>query len=74
MLIVAFAVGIVFSPGVDAQQREKIPKVGYLSNSSSEAPGDSAFTQGLRDLGWVDGRTILGRCRARGQNSARHGP
>ena len=69
-LIVAFAVGIVFSPiGVDAQQREKIPKVGYLSNSSSEAPGDSAFMQGLRDLGWVDGRTIVIEARYAGARS-----
>ena len=69
-LIVAFAVGVFFSPiGVDAQQREKIPRVGYLSNSSSEAPGDSAFMQGLRDLGRVDGRTIVIEARYAGARS-----
>jgi putative ABC transport system substrate-binding protein len=69
-LIVAFAVGVVCSPiGVDAQQREKIPRVGYLSNSSSEAPGDSAFIQGLRNLGRVDGRTIIIEARYAGARS-----
>jgi putative ABC transport system substrate-binding protein len=69
-LIVAFAVGIVFSPiDVDAQQREKIPRVGYLSNSSSESAADSAFMQGLRDLGRVDGRTIVIEARYAGARS-----
>ena len=69
-LIVAFAVGVLFSPiGVEAQQTEKIPKVGYLSNSSSEAPADSVFLQGLRDLGRVDGRTIVIEARYAGARS-----
>jgi putative ABC transport system substrate-binding protein len=69
-LIVAFAVGVFFSPiGVDAQQREKIPRVGYLSNSSSETTADSAFMQGLRDLGRVDGRTIVIEARYAGARS-----
>jgi ABC-type uncharacterized transport system substrate-binding protein len=48
---------------------EKVPRVGYLSNSSSEAPGDSAFIQGLRDLGRVDGRTIVIEARYAGAKS-----
>ena len=70
--IVAFAVGVLFSPiGVDAQQREKIPKVGYLSNNSSEAPGDTAFMQDLRDLGRVNGRTIVIEARYAVRNNQR---
>jgi len=69
-LVVAFAVGIVLSPiGVEAQQPERIPRVGYLSNSSSETAVDSAFMQGLRDLGRVDGRTIILEVRYAGARS-----
>ena len=47
-LLVAFVIGVLFSPmKLDAQQSEKIPKVGYLSLSSSEAPGDGASAHDL---------------------------
>jgi putative ABC transport system substrate-binding protein len=69
-LIIAFAVGALFNPvGVEAQQTEKIARVGYLSNSSSEAPADRVFLQGLRDLGRVDGRTIVIEVRYAGARS-----
>ena len=42
----------------EAQQAGKVPKLGYLSNSSSEEAADRAFMHALRDLGWVDGQTI----------------
>jgi len=36
--------------GVDARQREKIPRVGYLSFSSNEdRTGDTAFIQGFTE-------------------------
>jgi ABC-type uncharacterized transport system substrate-binding protein len=37
----------------------RVPRLGYLSNSSGESSPDSTFIQGLSDLGWVDGRTIV---------------
>ena len=41
---------------LDAQQPGKIPWIGYLANAGS---GPSpAFTQGLRDLGYVEGKNI----------------
>jgi hypothetical protein len=43
----------------EAQRPEKLPKLGYLSNSSSESAVDTAFMQALRDLGWVGGQTIV---------------
>jgi len=52
-----------------AQQRARIPRLGYLANSAPEAPADSAFIHGLRDLGWVDGRTILIEARYVGARS-----
>jgi hypothetical protein len=37
-----------------AQQAGKVPKLGYLSNSSSEEAADTAFMEALRDLGRAD--------------------
>jgi ABC-type uncharacterized transport system substrate-binding protein len=44
-----------------AQQSEKVPRIGLLSpfSSSDAGPWYKAFLQGLRDLGWVYGKTIL---------------
>lgn len=68
-LIVAFAVGFLVSPIGAAQQTQKVPRVGYLSNSSEESAADTAFIQGLRDLGRVDGRTIIFEARYAGARS-----
>jgi len=45
----------------EAQQPTKIPRIGYLSvTSRSTSPGRvEAFRQGLRDLGYVEGKTIV---------------
>ena len=44
----------------DAQQPAKIPRIGYLSGSSLSAnrPRNEAFRQGLRELGYVEGKNI----------------
>jgi putative ABC transport system substrate-binding protein len=43
-----------------AQQPAKVPRIGYLTGSSSagESPRVEAFRQGLRDLGYVEGKNI----------------
>jgi putative tryptophan/tyrosine transport system substrate-binding protein len=41
-----------------AQQSEKIPRIGYLFPGSASTR-DEAFRQGLRELGYVDGRNIV---------------
>jgi putative ABC transport system substrate-binding protein len=54
--------GFLFaSLAVEAQQAGNVPKVGYLSASSSSVEGHrrKAFSAGLRDLGWVEGQNIL---------------
>ncbi len=46
----------------DAQQPIKVPRIGYVSGSGdANNPGSSvkAFRQGLRDLGYIEGKTIL---------------
>src|SRR5215471_15972356 len=42
-----------------AQQPGKLPTIGFLgANASGFAPWVSAFTARMRELGWVEGRTI----------------
>jgi len=46
----------------EAQQAGKIPRIGYLSSASPSATTPEfreAFRQGLRDLGYVEGKNIL---------------
>ncbi len=41
-----------------AQQPAKVPRVGILSPTASEAAPLTAFRERLRDLGYIDGKTI----------------
>ncbi len=44
----------------EAQQPAKqIPRIGFISSSTSDPPLLDAFQQGLRDLGYVDGKNIV---------------
>jgi putative ABC transport system substrate-binding protein len=45
----------------EAQQAEKVPRIGYLSGSppSAVAELNEAFGQGLRDLGYMEGKNIV---------------
>jgi putative tryptophan/tyrosine transport system substrate-binding protein len=47
-------------PFVDAQQIKRVPRIGLLSpfSPSDTALWHEAFRQGLRDLGWVEGKNI----------------
>jgi putative tryptophan/tyrosine transport system substrate-binding protein len=42
----------------DAQQPKKVPRIGWLG-ADPEAPTREVFRQGLRDLGYVEGQSIL---------------
>ena len=49
----------VWPLGADAQQAGKIARIGYLaSNLANQGPVE-AFRQGLRDLGYVEGRNVV---------------
>src|SRR5437867_4095832 len=50
---------LALSVSVQAQQQVKIPRIGYLSGTSlSNAARTEAFRQGLRELGYVEGKNI----------------
>src|SRR5262249_44304785 len=55
------AILLVLCGSVAAQQPTKIPRIGYLitSSPSAIAPRMDAFQQGLRELGYVEGKNIV---------------
>ena len=48
-------------PSAEAQQPTKVPRIGYLSPTSPSASPTriEAFRQGLRELGYVEGKNIV---------------
>jgi putative ABC transport system substrate-binding protein len=57
LVLAAVAAGLP----VGAQQASKIPRIGYLSGATPAAGGHlvEAFKQGLRELGYVEGKTFV---------------
>jgi ABC-type uncharacterized transport system substrate-binding protein len=49
------------APTSEAQQPEKVPRIGFLitSSPSAIAPRMDAFRQGLRELGYVEGKNVV---------------
>ncbi len=55
----AVAIGLTAPLPAEAQAPGKVPRIGFLSPiSSTNDPRLEAFLQGLRDLGYVEGKTI----------------
>jgi ABC-type uncharacterized transport system substrate-binding protein len=51
---------LAFVQQAEAQQADKIPRIGFLINSPSVFPGRiGAFRQGLRELGYVEGKNLV---------------
>lgn len=59
-----------FAVIAEAQQAEKVFRIGYLGSSGSDPP--QAFRQGLRDLGYVEGKNIIFEYRTTRGKSARY--
>ena len=80
-VVVLLAVAVI----AKAQQPKKVPRIGYLSATSPSADSAriEAFRQGLRELGYVEGKTLSSSgdmqrensiaSRARGRASASQG-
>src|SRR5262249_1132673 len=58
-LIITLTLGLVLAPDLaPAQAGAKTPRLGLLTIASAPHSGFEAFRQGLRDLGYVEGRSI----------------
>jgi putative tryptophan/tyrosine transport system substrate-binding protein len=58
--IVALVITFVMCGAVAQAQQSKVPRIGFLSagSASTYSPRNEAFRQGLRDLGYTQGKTI----------------
>src|SRR5262245_58770922 len=54
------AVGLAGAPPIaDAQQPGKLPRLGWLQNYPPTFPAYEGFREGLRELGYTEGRNII---------------
>jgi putative ABC transport system substrate-binding protein len=61
-LLGTLATGLLAAPlAVEAQTRTKVARIGYLSGDSATAHAQyaQAFSNGLRDLGYVEGKNLV---------------
>jgi putative tryptophan/tyrosine transport system substrate-binding protein len=56
--IIALLIGLALASLAEAQQPKKIPRVGFLGGASGEA-NLRDLRQGLRELGYVEGKNII---------------
>ncbi len=58
-LIGTLVLGLLAGPlPTEAQQKGKVPRIGYLHFRAGPIATDEVFRQALRDLGWVEGKNI----------------
>src|SRR5262249_5181906 len=60
-VVALWTVLITLCPSAKAPQQAKVPRIGVLSGGSASANTgrDEAFRHGLRELGYVEGKTIV---------------
>src|SRR5262247_1710810 len=59
-LLVTFAFGLLVAPlAAHAQPSAKVPRIGFLRPSPASPCRTESFAQGLRELGYVEGHTIV---------------
>jgi putative ABC transport system substrate-binding protein len=58
-LAVVLALGLTLAPlAAEGQQTTKVYRIGFLSPRSSPGAPEEAFSQALRELGWIEGRNV----------------
>src|SRR5438132_4183316 len=60
-LPIILTVSLILAPLVAAQQPTKLPRIGYIvlsPMSETPSPERAAFLTGLRELGWIEGKTV----------------
>jgi len=59
---VLLALGVAAAAAVPtaavAQPAAKLPRIGYLGSGSLASGFQASFVEGLRELGWIDGKTV----------------
>ena len=50
---------LALSPSADAQQPGNVPRIGFLTQAPPAGPNMEAFRQGLREHGYIEGKTII---------------
>src|SRR5262249_1395198 len=58
-LAVVLALSLLVPLAVEGQQAGKIPRVGGIGEGSAAEPWIAAFREGLRELGYTEGESIL---------------
>jgi putative tryptophan/tyrosine transport system substrate-binding protein len=67
----AFASSLLAAPlAAEAQQAARVPRVGALG--AVDGPGWAGFRQGLRELGWEEGRNLVVEFRFAGRRDERY--
>jgi putative ABC transport system substrate-binding protein len=56
--IAVVAGALTWPVAADAQQTGKMPRIGILNNGSAASTTNSAFFQGLRELGYTEGQNV----------------
>jgi putative ABC transport system substrate-binding protein len=60
LLRLALGFGLVWLPlATNAQQAEKLPRLGWLGNYAATLPIYEGFRQGMRELGYVEGKNFI---------------
>jgi putative ABC transport system substrate-binding protein len=60
-LLIALGAGVLAAPFASRAQQQRVYRVGFLGNSTAALEGNlvGPFREGLRDLGYVEGRNII---------------
>src|SRR5262245_28854760 len=57
--ITLLSAAVAWPLGASAQQAAKVPRIGYLAGNLADNPHlPEAFRQGMRDLGYIEGRNL----------------